>query len=85
MGRGVPLHVVQKLTGHKSLGSLGEYLAATDAEVLAAIVGSCSHPPPKLHSTTVSTLDFRSFLLAVQFSKNTCPIGNHHQPCSWLS
>jgi hypothetical protein len=23
------LHVLQKLTGHKSLGSLGEYLAAT--------------------------------------------------------
>ena len=39
VGRGVPLHVVQKLTGHKSLGSLGEYLAATDAEVLAAIGG----------------------------------------------
>ncbi|WP_216906816.1 tyrosine-type recombinase/integrase [Synechococcus sp. CCY 0621] len=39
VGRGVPLHVVQKLTGHKSLGSLGEYLSATDAEVLAAIGG----------------------------------------------
>jgi integrase/recombinase XerD len=37
--RGVPLHVVQKLTGHKSLGSLGEYLSATEAEVLAAITG----------------------------------------------
>ena len=40
VGRGVPLHVVQKITGHKSLGSLGEYLAATEAEVLAAITGS---------------------------------------------
>ncbi|WP_216901152.1 site-specific integrase [Synechococcus sp. CCY 9618] len=39
VGRGVPLHVVQKLTGHKSLGSLGEYLSATEAEVLAAIEG----------------------------------------------
>ena len=39
VGRGVPLHVVQAVTGHKSLGSLGEYLAATDAEVLAAIGG----------------------------------------------
>lgn len=39
VGRGVPLHVVQKLTGHKSLGSLGEYLSATEAEVLAAIGG----------------------------------------------
>ena len=37
VGRGVPLHVVQKLTGHKSLGSLGEYLTATDAHVLEAI------------------------------------------------
>ena len=37
--RGVPLHVVQALTGHKSLGSLGEYLAATEAQVLAAIGG----------------------------------------------
>jgi hypothetical protein len=31
--------VVQQITGHKTLGSLGEYLAATDAEVLAAIGG----------------------------------------------
>ena len=37
--RGVPLHVVQAMTGHKSLGSLGEYLAATEAQVLAAIGG----------------------------------------------
>lgn len=37
VGRGVALHVVQRLTGHKSLGSLGEYLEATEAEVLAAI------------------------------------------------
>ena len=37
--RGVQLHIVQKITGHKSLGSLGEYLCATDEEVLAAIVG----------------------------------------------
>jgi len=37
--RGVPLHVVQALTGHKSLGSLGEYLAASEAQVLAAISG----------------------------------------------
>jgi integrase/recombinase XerD len=34
---GAPLHVVQQFTGHKSLSSLGEYLAATDDEVLAAI------------------------------------------------
>jgi integrase/recombinase XerD len=37
VGRGQPLHVVQALTGHKSLGSLGEYLQASKAEVLAAI------------------------------------------------
>jgi integrase/recombinase XerD len=37
--RGTPLPVVQKLTGHKSLSSLGEYLEATDEEVLAAIQG----------------------------------------------
>jgi integrase/recombinase XerD len=37
--RGVQLHIVQKITGHKSLGSLGEYLCATEEEVLAAIVG----------------------------------------------
>ena len=37
--RGLPLHVVQKMTGHKSLGSLGEYLQATEEEVLAAIGG----------------------------------------------
>ena len=35
--RGLPLHVVMKMTGHKSLGSLGEYLEATPEEVLAAI------------------------------------------------
>jgi len=34
---GHPLHVVQALTGHKSLGSLGEYLQATEAQLLAAI------------------------------------------------
>lgn len=37
VSRGVPLHHVQALTGHKSLGSLGEYLQASEAEVLAAI------------------------------------------------
>lgn len=37
VGRGLPLHVVQALTGHKSLGSLGEYLDATEDQVLAAI------------------------------------------------
>lgn len=39
VNRGVPLHVVQAMTGHKSLGSLGEYLAATEEQVLAAIGG----------------------------------------------
>jgi integrase/recombinase XerD len=37
VGRGVPLHVVQALTGHRSLGSLGEYLAATPDQILQAI------------------------------------------------
>ena len=37
VNRGLSLHVVQALTGHKSLGSLGEYLQASEAEVLAAI------------------------------------------------
>jgi integrase/recombinase XerD len=37
--RGVPLHVIQRITGHKSLGSLGEYLCATEEEVLKAITG----------------------------------------------
>lgn len=37
--RGVVLNVVQQITGHKSLGSLGHYLEADDSEVLAAIVG----------------------------------------------
>ena len=35
--RGLPLHVVQALTGHKSLGWLGEYLAPSESQVLAAI------------------------------------------------
>ena len=39
VSRGLSLHVVQALTGHKSLGSLGEYLQASEAEVLAAIGG----------------------------------------------
>ena len=39
VSRGVPLHVVQAVTGHKSLGSLGEYLQAGEDEVLAAIEG----------------------------------------------
>jgi integrase/recombinase XerD len=37
--RGVALNVVQQITGHKSLGSLGHYLQADDSEVLAAITG----------------------------------------------
>jgi integrase/recombinase XerD len=37
--RGLPLHVVQALTGHKSLGSLGEYLQPSESQVLAAIGG----------------------------------------------
>ncbi len=37
--RGVPLNVVQKITGHKSLGSLGHYLEANETEMLAAIEG----------------------------------------------
>jgi integrase/recombinase XerD len=37
--QGVPLATVKKITGHKSLGSLGEYLDATENEVLAAITG----------------------------------------------
>jgi integrase/recombinase XerD len=38
--RGVALNVVQQITGHKSLGSLGRYLEAEETEVLAAIMGS---------------------------------------------
>ena len=45
---GVPLHVIQRITGHKSLGSLGHYLDADESEVLAAITGlsaaACSQP-----------------------------------------
>jgi integrase/recombinase XerD len=37
--RGVALNVVQQITGHKSLGSLGHYLEADESEVLAAIMG----------------------------------------------
>lgn len=36
---GHPLSLVQRATGHRSLSSLGEYLEATDEEVLAAITG----------------------------------------------
>lgn len=39
VNRGTPLHVVQELTGHKSLGSLGEYLKPSKDQVLAAIGG----------------------------------------------
>jgi integrase/recombinase XerD len=37
--RGVALNVVQQITGHKSLGSLGHYLEADETEILAAITG----------------------------------------------
>jgi integrase/recombinase XerD len=37
--RGVALNVVQQITGHKSLGSLGHYLQADESEVLSAITG----------------------------------------------
>ena len=34
---GTALHIVQAVTGHKSLGSLGEYLSASESDVLAAL------------------------------------------------
>lgn len=37
--RGISLHVIQRVTGHKNLGSLGHYLEADDDEVMAAITG----------------------------------------------
>jgi site-specific recombinase XerD len=37
--RGVALNVVQQITGHKSLGSLGHYLEAMPPEAPAAITG----------------------------------------------
>lgn len=37
--RGVPLPVIQRVTGHKSLGSLGHYIDVDETEVLAAIAG----------------------------------------------
>lgn len=37
--RGVGLHVVQQITGHKSLGSLGHYLHVDKSEVMDAISG----------------------------------------------
>jgi len=38
--RGVDLPTIQKVTGHKSLGSLGHYLEVDEAEVMAAIEGA---------------------------------------------
>ena len=38
VAKGVPLPTVQKATGHKSLSSLGEYLTATQEDVLAAML-----------------------------------------------
>ncbi len=38
--RGVTLPTIQKVTGHKSLGSLGHYLDVDESEVLAAIKGA---------------------------------------------
>lgn len=35
--RGVPLHAVKEITGHKSLQGLGEYLSATEEQILEAI------------------------------------------------
>jgi integrase/recombinase XerD len=38
--RGVDLPTIQRVTGHRSLGSLGHYLDVDEAEVMAAIVGA---------------------------------------------
>jgi integrase/recombinase XerD len=38
VAKGVPLPTVQKATGHKSLSSLGEYLTASQEDVLAAML-----------------------------------------------
>jgi integrase/recombinase XerD len=71
VGRGVPLHVVQKLTGHKSLGSLGEYLSATEAKVLAAIGGW-----PRPWASKVSA----PIAFAAQHSPLPMRLGSH---CGW--
>ena len=38
VSKGVPLPTVQKATGHRSLSSLGEYLTASQEDVLAAML-----------------------------------------------
>jgi integrase/recombinase XerD len=38
VAKGVPLPTVQKATGHRSLSSLGEYLGASEEDVLAAML-----------------------------------------------
>jgi integrase/recombinase XerD len=38
--RGVPMPVIQRVTGHKNLGSLGHYLEVDQADVAAAIEGA---------------------------------------------
>lgn len=38
VAKGTPLPVVQKATGHRSLQSLGEYLSASEEDVLAALL-----------------------------------------------
>jgi integrase/recombinase XerD len=38
--RGIDLPTIQKVTGHKNLGSLGHYLEVDEAEVMEAILGA---------------------------------------------
>lgn len=38
--RGVDLPTIQRVTGHKSLGSLGHYLEVDEAQVMTAILGA---------------------------------------------
>jgi len=38
--RGIDLPTIQRVTGHKNLGSLGHYLEVDEAEVMAAILGA---------------------------------------------
>jgi integrase/recombinase XerD len=58
VNRGVPLHVVQAVTGHKSLGSLGEYLAASEKQILTAIGGPTERGTggPDMWSTSAAPL-----------------------------
>jgi integrase/recombinase XerD len=54
---GVPLRVIQKISGHSSLATLQRYLEVSDEQVIEAVGVIGAKSPPKIVNPTPSPHD----------------------------